>query len=601
MTDLKRDSFSASKRKRIDWRLIRRFFATFRPYWKYAYWGAAGVLFASLLQIPGPFLTEYLVDSVLPQKSKNLVLIVSAGILFLLVLKSVTNIINKYVMTKYREDMMMKLRLGLFEHTLNQPVSFFKANDTGYLLSRISNDVYQTQGVFADSLLSALSSLLTFMFGVAALFYIHWKMALVSLAVLPVYLLVGDAFGLKVRIHSRKIQENAAQIGELIGESLLGAFAIKIFSSEPDVHRRAVKLFEKAKKDNIWMAVLNSLNGSASGLVGGIGSLIVLGYGIIEIMGGSLTIGKLMAFNGFLAYLYSPLGNFSGLYGNVQNSISAIERIFEIMSLPNEFAGDDGENQKSRIQIQGRVRFENVSFSYSEGNNIIKNMSFEILPGENVAIVGKTGAGKSTLISMIPRLYEPTSGDIFIDDLPLTEIPKRTLRKQIGYVSQDTFLFKGSILENVRLGRSDVTKEAVESIIEPSGLGSLMRSLSINLDTEVGVLGSKLSGGQKQLISIARVMVIDPPLIILDEATAHMDYETEEALKRAIDVLISGRTTITIAHRLYTIQKADKILMLDDGNLIAIGTHGQLYESVPYYRRFFEEKFKVEEPMAKLV
>lgn len=295
------------KNMKFDLELVKSFFKVFKPKWSLVLVGGVGIVLVSLLQIPGPFLSQYMIDHALPQKNKYLVFIVVSIILALLILNVIVFIFNRYILAKFREKLLLNMRLSFFNHILSLPISFFKTYDSGYILSRLTNDTGETQGVFADNLLTIASNILTFIIGVSALFYIHWKLALISIIVLPFYIFGSNLTGFKIRKHSPVIQENAAQIGRLLGESFLGVFVIKIFAKEKEISSKFKKILEKNLRDNIKISILNSVNSSFSSFVGGLGSLIVLWYGILEIINGHLTIGKLIAFNAFLAYLYSPL------------------------------------------------------------------------------------------------------------------------------------------------------------------------------------------------------------------------------------------------------------------------------------------------------
>ncbi len=577
----------------FDWQLLKRFFKYFRPKWSIVAFCAILVIIISLLQVPGPFLTQFLIDSVLPKKEKSLVFLISLAILVLLVLKSLITILNRYLLSRFRENLLIEIKGALFQHILSQPISFFKNHDVGYTITRIMSDTQETQGVFADNLLTILSNLLTFIVGISALFYIHWKLALISLLVLPVYILGGKKSGNKIRDYSPVIQENAAKVGNFLGETFMGAFVIKIFSSESKMSFRFRNILEKIKRDKIKMSVLTSLNSSFASFIGGLGTTLVIWYGILEIINGRLTIGEIIAFNQFLGYLYNPLSSFIGINAQMQRSYSAISRIFQIMDLPGEYDKHDGlpKHELKAGNVGASIRFEEVSFSYDAKDDALKNISFHATDGELVAVVGKSGAGKSTMVNLIPRFYDYSKGKIFIDDFEIKHISKKQIREIVGYVPQDTFLFNGTILDNIKFANMDATEDEIFKAVASSGFDKIIRNLELGYDTDVGVVGSKISGGQKQLISIARVLLRNPRILIFDEATAHLDYETEKLLKQSIELLVKGRTTFIIAHRLTTILGADKIIVLEKGEMVGIGTHDELYKANSFYKKLFDEQF----------
>jgi subfamily B ATP-binding cassette protein MsbA len=577
------------EKSKVDWKLIKEFFKWVNPRWGLVFLGGIIILFISLLQIPGPFLSQYLIDHVLPSANKELVLSIGGIVFGLLLLKSGISILNRYFLASFRERLLLTIKLNFFKHIISLPISYFKSIDAGYLLARLSNDTEETQGVFADNILAVLSNCITFIVGLGALFYIHWKLALISVLVLPFYFLCGAIFGQYIRNHSSLVQENAAQIGRLIGESFLGIFVIKIFAKERFTTGKLSKLLEKKKRDSLKMSILNSLNENFAFFVGSIGGLLVLCLGIIEIINGNLTMGKLIAFNAFLAYLYNPLSSLMGINAGLQSSLAAMARIFEILKYPSEFSPES--KQLSAHRIKGFLSFNNVSFSYNRKTMILSNINLKVKEGQLIAVVGKSGAGKTSLVNLIPRFIEPTEGHINLDNIKISQLSKEKLRSIIGYVPQETFLFHGTIMDNIKFANPKASDIEIASVVKAAGLDRLLARLSLNLNTNVGVLGTKVSGGQKQLISIARALVKKPSILIFDEATAHLDYETEKLLKKAFDKLIQGKTTFIIAHRITTVLNADRIVVLEEGKVVGYGSHEQLYENNSFYKHVFDQQF----------
>lgn len=580
-------------RRKLDLDVLYKFFRIFKPNWKLVTVGGISLLVIALLQLPGPFLSQYLIDRSLPKKDELGVFIIGGVILGLLILKSLLSVVNRYIIAKFRESFLLELKLSFLRHVLALPIEFFKSNDVGYIMTRLSNDTEDTEGVFADNMLALFSNFVTFVVGIGALFYIHWQLALISMLMLPFYVVSGHVFGKKIRRQAPLIQENAALIGECIGDSLFGVFMIKTFTREEYIAKRLQTLLIKKKKDSLRMSILDSLNQNVGMFIGGLGSLVVLCFGIIEIIKGHLTLGSLVAFNAFLAYLYSPMSGMMGVNARLQRSISAMERIFEVIDNPTEFASEDDEKEAGLLsgEIKGEIEFKNVKFSYTGENNIIDGINITLKAGERVALVGQNGAGKTTLAYLIPRLYEPTGGEIRLDGKPLHKIPRKQLREQIGFVPQDTFLFQGSIMDNIRIANPGVGDKEILKSVRATGIDMLLERLSLDLDTDVGVLGTKISGGQKQLIAIARVLIKNPPILIFDEATAHMDFETEYLLKTAINKAMHHKTTLIIAHRLATVINADKILVLENGKLVGVGTHATLYQINDAYKKIVDRQF----------
>lgn len=577
-----------SQKGRVEWEVLKKFFLLFKPDWKLVTCGGGLILAISLLQLPGPFLSQYLIDHSLPGKDEWGVILISSIIFGLLISKSILSTVNRYILAKFRENFLMNIKLSFFHHIISLPISFFKQNDATYTLTRLNNDTTETEGVFADNMLALVSNLVTFAVGISALYYIHWRLALISSFMLPFYVIAGYIFGKKIQRQAPIIQENAAQCGWHIGDSLLGIFMIKTMAREDYVEEKLGGILTKQKKDNLKMSIFLSLNDSAGLLVGGMGSLAVLCFGIIEIINGRLTLGKLVAFNAFLGYLYSPLSGLMGVSAKFRRSVSAMKRIIEIIDNSTEF---EEESLNVCGEIKGSLLFKDVTFGYSKKVQILDGINLDIKKGELIAIVGRSGAGKSTLVNLIPRLYEPTGGEIWLDGKKLGEYPRKVLREAIGYVPQDTFLFKGTIRDNIRIANPAAKDEELEEAVRAAGIDFFLEKLSLDLDADVGVLGSKLSGGQKQLISIARILIKKTRILIFDEATAHLDFETEHMLKKAIEKVVKGRTTIIIAHRLTTVLNASKIIALENGKIVGVGTHDQLYDTNPFYRDIFDRQF----------
>lgn len=580
-----------AKSRKEEWKIMFKFFKTFKPNWKLVVGGILMILLISLLQLPGPFLSQYLIDKSLPTGDRNTVILIGILILVLLSSRSLLTVLNHYVLAKFREGYLLEINSAYFKHILAMPLSFFKSYDSNYLLTRILNDTNETEGVFADNMLALVSNLVTFSVGICALFYIHWKLALASVLMLPFFITSGRIVGNKVRNHAAVIQENAARIGQSMGRSLLGAFMIKTFARENYIEEKVSKLLKKKEKDSMKMSVLNSLNSNIGTFIGGFGSLVVLCFGILEIINGHLTLGKLVAFNGFLAYLYSPLSGLIGVNARFQRSISGMNRIFQMIDIPTEFSCEEQTLDIRTPLLKGNIRFEGVSFSYEGDREVLKDINISINAGELLAIVGRSGAGKTTLVNLLPRLYEPDKGVIRLDGVNLQDIPKKQLREILGFVSQETFLFEGSIMDNIRFANPSASDEEIEAAIHATGIDVFLQRLSLDMKTDVGVLGTKLSGGQKQLIAIARALVKKPRILILDEATAHMDFETEHLLKGAIGNAVKNKTTIMIAHRLTTVLNADRIMAMDNGQIVGLGTHQHLYQENPFYKEIFDRQF----------
>ncbi len=571
------------------WSRMRSFFRVFRPPWALAVYAGLGTILVALLQLPAPFMVQYLADVALPGGNTGQVYLFSGVLLGLLVLGWGLALLNRYTLARFRENLHLQVRHSLFRHVLSLPVSFFKKHDAGDIFSRLQMDTRATGGIFADNMLTAVSSFFTFITGLGALFYLHWKLALAVLAVLPFYIFADKLAGNRIGRCEPRTRENRAKTGRYLRESFLGIITVKLFAGEKRRVDKFAQLARKNRRDNMETAVLGSLKGSLARLAGGVVCLAILCLGLLETIQGRLTIGKLVAFHMFLFYLYGPLSNLPALSAGIHRAAAAMSRILEITRISPEF--DRDRIPPAAPPFKGEITFCGAGFSYGGGKMALEDISFIARPGETIAVVGKSGAGKTTLANLIPRIHDTTSGQIWIDGYDLDEFPKERLRNLVGCIPRDTYLFDGTIMDNIRFAGEGATVEEVRCAARVSGLEKILESLSLDLNTPVGALEGKLSRGQKQFISIARVFLRSPKIIIFEEVDTDIDYKTGCLLKQAMEQLTRGRTAFIIAHRLTTAFGADKILVLEEGKLVEVGTHDTLSRKKGAYRELFAHRF----------
>ncbi|MGQ9778054.1 MAG: ABC transporter ATP-binding protein [Thermodesulfobacteriota bacterium] len=565
---------------------IKRFLRFLKPYWKKGLFALLFMLLNIGLQIPMPFLTKYLIDKVVVLKAfriLNLIGFVLIGVLFV---RAVSSFIESFLLTTFRGRVLFDIRIKLFAYIQKLSLSFFHKHQTGYLMSRISGDVEAVQGLLADSLVSFGQNTLTFIAGVACTLYIHPKLAIICFAILQLYVLPLQVFNHKIRGMSHEVRESYALVQKDLQELLSGVSVIKAFTGETRSTLKLLKSVKTAIKKGIRLDIIATLASISSVLISSAGPIVLIWYGCAEIMRGTLTVGSLIAFNSFMRYLFGPTHALFNLNVGIQRSLAAVERIFELLDMHPEHEG------KEEIKIKGgKVVFENVSFSYDGKERVLENISFDAKPGELVAIVGRTGVGKSTLISLIPRFYEPNEGKILIDGVDIKDAKLSSLRKQIGIVSQDTFLFSDTVRENIRFGNPSASDEDIEKAAVLAYADEFIKDLPQGYETKVGERGINLSGGERQRISIARAIVKNPKILILDEATSALDSESEGKIQKDLEPLMRARTTFVIAHRLSTILNADKIIVLENGRIVDQGKHEELYHKNEVYRKLYEEQF----------
>jgi len=486
----------------------------------------------------------------------------------------------------FRGKVLIDLRMALFNHIQKAAFSYFQTNETGYLMSRLTDDAYAVQGFLANALVSGIQNILLFTAGTIAIIYIHPKLAFICLLLLPLYLISLIVFNKKIRGLSKIARERYAIVQKTLQELLSGIFIIKAYSKEKRSQLRLFSSIKSAFKNEIHLEVTASIAGLCSMLISSLGPLIIIWYGCTEIMRGHLTVGGLLAFTSFTGYLFGPVRTLYDLNLGIQRSLPAVDRIFEILSVETEKDG------KESLHItKGDITFKNVYFKYNtsreDTNYVINNLNLDISSGKTFALVGHSGAGKTTLASFLLKLYIPQKGRIMIDGQDISDVKLKSLRNNIGLVPQDTFLFSDTIRENIKLGKPLATDEEVETAARAAHAHDFIMQMPSGYDTKVGERGIKLSGGQRQRIAIARALILNPRILILDEATSQIDTQSENEIQKALDNISGGKTVLIIAHRLTTVKKADTIAVLEEGQIVAQGTHEELFTNSASYRNLY--------------
>lgn len=565
---------------------IAQFLNFLTPYWRKGLFAFFFMLLSVGLQLPMPFLTRFLIDKVIVYKNFQLLNIIGILIIGVLLVQAVSSFLERFLLTTFRGRVLFDIRLKLFEHIQKMSLTFFHKKETGYLMSRLSDDVNAVQGLLADTLVSAGQNILTFIAGIACTLYVHPKLALICFLILPFYLLSLMVFNKRIRNMSYEVRERYALLNKDLQELLSGVSVIKAFTGEK---RATIKMLGKIKeviRKEIRLDITATLASISSVLISSAGPIVLIWYGCAEIMRGNLTVGSLIAFNSFVGYLFGPTRNLYNLNLNVQRSLAAVERLFEMFDLEPE---RDGKNE---IEIKhGEIIFDNISFSYNGTEEVLKDVSFKINPGEVVAVVGRSGVGKTTLVSLILKFFESQKGRILIDGQDIREVSLKSLRKDIGICLQETFLFSDTIRENIRFGNPLAKDGEIEKSAKLAYADVFIKDLPEGYNTKVGERGVNLSGGERQRIAIARTLIKNPKILILDEATSQLDSESEKLIQEALKNLFKNRTTFIIAHRLSTIINADKILVLENGRVVGEGKHTELYKSCPIYKNLYDEQF----------
>lgn len=568
---------------------LRRLVPYVRPEWRRLALALILMMAGVLLQLALPLITRQIIDSILPHKNfvaLNWVIVFLCGFM---VFKGICDILQAYVLTSTREKILLRLQIELFRHVQSLSLAFFRNSNTGYLLARINNDIANVGGLLSRVLLGVLKDTTTFVIGAAFILWFDWRLAVAALLVLPFFIASLRLFSAPIKRCSGQYQEMFALVWAAIQESLSAIHIVKSYQTETIEEQRVVNALRRRVEAVVRMTLLSSVSGFATAFVGGVGPLVVLWYGGREVIGGRLTLGTLIAFNVFLGYLFGPAQSLMNLNTEVQTSMASLERVSELFETVPEVK--DPVEPKRWINVRGGIEFRDVTFGYDSAKPVLRGVNLVASAGQAVAIVGRSGVGKTTLVSLIPRFFDPQNGSIFVDGIDIRQLKQSDLRRAISIVPQEVFLFSGSIRDNIRYARQDATPKEVERVAALAHAADFIRNLPRGFETEVGERGIKLSGGERQRIAIARAMLRKPKILILDEATSEIDCESERLIQEAMTAWREERTTFIIAHRFATLLNADKIVVLGAGRIVAEGSHYELYAGCPDYHQLCIDQF----------
>lgn len=556
-----------------------------RPYldrhWRKGVLGLLLVLLASFLGLPQPLITRYIVDEVVLARQLGLL----TGAVFLVIALALTekvmSMLEAFYFARFEQYITLDIQHDLIEHTLSSPKSFFDTTQTGYLMSRVGLDVEGLRWFFSSTSVYIISNAVRFLGGLGLLFYLEWRLALIVLIILPGVVFAVHYFSAKLHILSQQGMEQQARISSHFQESLSSVSLIKAFASEARAVRHLMSELRRAFHISLEQTTVGSMANLTISAMPGIARAGVLALGAYWVIQDKWTLGSLLAFQAYLGYVSGPTQFLATSNLELQKALAALRRVsalFDIVPEENTRTGQKIE------RLMGDVEFRNVSFSYDERDPVLKDVSFHVKTGERVAITGPSGVGKTTLVSLILRFYRPTEGEVFFDGLPASEYAVGSLRRRIGYVSQSTRLLSGTIMENLRYGNQDASEEQVLRAAKIADLHSFISALPAGYETEIGENGVHLSEGQRQRLSISRVLVKDPDILILDEPTAALDRATEESVMRSISTLVQDKTLFVVTNRLPVLRDSDRVILLNESRLVGIGTHQSFWETNDYYR-----------------
>ncbi len=573
---------------------LRRLLRYLTKYWFFLILAFLALIINRVLTLAVPELSQRAIDIAIAEGRYELLAVLALAIVGVTIFRGVFHFAQEYTLQYAAQRAIYDIRNAMYDHLQRLPFSFYDKSQTGQLISRATGDIDSLRRFFSFGMMNFVSSIFIFVAVFIICMLKNWQLALLALSVTPIITYLGKRFGGKIRPKFREMRQKHADITTAIQENVTGAQVVRTFAQEDhEIEKFSIQV-RGLLKMNLQITRLWAFYFPLMDFVSGLGITAILLFGGWQIMTGQLKLGEFVAFNMYLMMLMMPVRMLGFIINVSQEAIASGQRIFEILDTKSEV--EESPDAKQLPPIEGHIRFEDVSFGYETGDGLVlKNFTLDVQPGETIALLGATGSGKSTLINLIPRFYDPVSGKIAVDGIDIRDVTLESLRKQISIVLQETYLFAASIKDNISYGKTDASMEQIIAAAKAANIHNFIDSLPKGYDTEVGERGVTLSGGEKQRVAIARALLMDPRILILDDSTSSVDTETEHMIQNALAALIKGRTAFVIAQRLSTVKRANKIVVLEEGKIAEQGTHEELLKKGGIYAEIYKIQFRQQE------
>jgi ABC-type multidrug transport system fused ATPase/permease subunit len=573
-------------------RVLLRLMQFVRPYWWASILSVVLILALTSFRMGPAWFTKLIVDEAIPRRDPLLALWFIAGLFGAALVSNLMNSLETYLEQYVGQRVIYDLRNALYTHLQSQSMSFYDANQTGQLMSRVTNDVSQVQFFLTQGLARLITSFVTMGLNLGIMLALDAQLTLVAMSVIPLIFFYQRKMR-EVMPLWREVQKRMADLNVVIQENVAGIKLVKAFNREPYEAQRFNEVNWDIRQKRLKSSLLMGFIMPGQEFAASLSTVIILAVGAARVMDGNLTVGSLLAFNSYALAMWMPIRFLGFINQMAQQAIAAGERVFEILDTPLDVT--EKPDAVPLPPLKGRIEFDHVWFSYGKDQPpLLRDITFTVEPGQTLALVGPSGSGKSTIVNLIPRFYDPTRGRVLIDGYDVRDVTLESLRSQIGMVMQETFLFNMTVKENISYGRPDATMEEIIEAAKAANAHDFIMELPQGYDTLIGERGMRLSGGQRQRIAIARAILVNPRILILDEATSSVDTRTDAMIQAALDRLMKDRTTIVIAHRLSTVQRAHQILVLEDGQIVGRGTHEELLRTNERYQHLYDIQFRLQ-------